>query len=54
MLGTVLIVVLIRVLIGALPAWPQSPRWGSDTKRRAGLDRGNLTHSAMIAPGLRP
>ena len=37
MLGTVLIVVLILVLIGALPAWPQSPRWGSDQSGVLGL-----------------
>ena len=28
MLSTVLIVVLILVLIGALPAWPHSRGWG--------------------------
>ncbi len=28
MLGTILIVVLILVLIGALPAWPHSRNWG--------------------------
>jgi hypothetical protein len=28
MLGTVLIVVLILVLIGALPTWPHSRSWG--------------------------
>jgi uncharacterized protein DUF3309 len=28
MLGTILIVVLILMLIGALPAWPHSRRWG--------------------------
>ena len=28
MLETVLIIVLILILIGALPAWPYSSRWG--------------------------
>jgi hypothetical protein len=28
MLGTVLIVVLILMLLGALPTWPHSRNWG--------------------------
>lgn len=28
MLGTVLLVVLILVLLGALPTWPHSRNWG--------------------------
>ena len=28
MLGTVLIILLILMLIGALPAWPHSRNWG--------------------------
>jgi len=28
MLSTILIVVLILLLIGALPTWPYSARWG--------------------------
>jgi hypothetical protein len=28
MLGTVLIVVLILALVGAVPAWPHSRQWG--------------------------
>jgi Protein of unknown function (DUF3309) len=28
MLGTILIVVLILMLIGAVPAWPHSRNWG--------------------------
>jgi len=28
MLGTILIVILILLLIGALPAWPHSSSWG--------------------------
>ena len=28
MLGTLLIVVLVLMLIGALPTWPHSKQWG--------------------------
>ena len=28
MLGTILLIVLILVLIGALPSWPHSRSWG--------------------------
>jgi hypothetical protein len=28
MLGTILIIVLILMLIGALPTWPYSKKWG--------------------------
>jgi hypothetical protein len=28
MLGTILIVVLILLLLGALPTWPHSKNWG--------------------------
>jgi hypothetical protein len=28
MLGTILLIVLILILIGALPTWPYSSRWG--------------------------
>jgi hypothetical protein len=28
MLGTLLIVILVLALIGALPAWPHSQSWG--------------------------
>ena len=28
MLGTILLVVLILLLVGALPAWPHSKSWG--------------------------
>ena len=28
MLGTILIVVLILMVLGALPAWPHSRQWG--------------------------
>lgn len=28
MLGTILLVILILMLLGALPMWPHSTRWG--------------------------
>jgi hypothetical protein len=28
MLGTILLIILIVILIGALPAWPYSSGWG--------------------------
>jgi hypothetical protein len=28
MLGTILIVIVILMLLGALPAWPHSRQWG--------------------------
>lgn len=28
MLGTVLLVILILLLVGALPAWPHAANWG--------------------------
>lgn len=28
MIGTILLVLLILILIGALPAWPHSREWG--------------------------
>ncbi len=28
MLGTILVIVLVLMLLGALPAWPHSRQWG--------------------------
>lgn len=28
MLGTVLIIILVLILLGALPSWPYSSNWG--------------------------
>lgn len=28
MLGTILLIVLILLLVGALPTWPHSQKWG--------------------------
>lgn len=37
MLGTVLLVVLILFLLGALPAWPHSRSWGYGPSGGLGL-----------------
>jgi asparagine N-glycosylation enzyme membrane subunit Stt3 len=37
MLGTVLLVILILLLIGALPTWPHSKEWGYGPSGGAGL-----------------
>lgn len=37
MLGTVLLVFLILMLVGALPRWPHSKNWGYAPSGTAGL-----------------
>jgi len=37
MLGTILLVILIIVLLGALPSWPYSAGWGYYPSGGAGL-----------------
>jgi len=37
MLGTILIIILILILIGALPTWPYSGGWGYYPSGGAGL-----------------
>jgi hypothetical protein len=37
MLGTILLVILIIVLLGALPTWPYSSGWGYYPSGGAGL-----------------
>jgi len=37
MLGTILIVVLILILVGALPSWPHSQSWGYGPSGGIGL-----------------
>jgi hypothetical protein len=37
MLGTILLILLILILIGALPAWPYSSGWGYYPSGGAGL-----------------
>jgi hypothetical protein len=37
MLGTILLIVLILLLIGAIPAWPHSRNWGYGPSGGLGL-----------------
>ncbi len=37
MLGTVLVVILLLALLGALPRWPHSRNWGYDPAGGLGL-----------------
>ena len=37
MLGTILLVVLILILLGALPSWPHSRSWGYGPSGGLGL-----------------
>ena len=37
MLGTVLLIILILMLLGALPTWPHSQNWGSAPSGGIGL-----------------
>jgi hypothetical protein len=37
MLGTILLIILILILIGALPTWPHSRSWGYYPSGGAGL-----------------
>ena len=37
MLGTILLIVLILMLIGAIPAWPHSKNWGYGPSGGLGL-----------------
>lgn len=37
MLGTILLIVLILILLGAVPAWPHSRNWGYAPSGGVGL-----------------
>lgn len=37
MLGTILLIVLILILLGAIPAWPHSRSWGYAPSGTIGL-----------------
>jgi hypothetical protein len=37
MLGTILLIILILILLGALPTWPYSSGWGYYPSSGAGL-----------------
>ena len=49
MLGTILIVILILMLLGALPTWPHKQKLGLFPERRAGLGCGDS--GRLAAPG---
>ena len=36
-LGTILLIILILMLVGAFPSWPHSKSWGYGTKWRLGF-----------------
>lgn len=36
-LGTILLIVLVLILIGVIPAWPHSARWGYGPSGGIGL-----------------
>jgi hypothetical protein len=37
MLGTILLIILILILVGALPSWPHSRSWGYGPSGIAGV-----------------
>ena len=37
MLGTILLIILVLILIGALPTWPYSSNWGYYPSGGAGI-----------------
>ena len=56
MLSTILIIILILLLIGALPTWPYSSGWGYYPGRRPRAYIGHRDHSGvdgttLINPG---
>ena len=48
MLGTVLVVLLVLMLIGALPAWPSQPESGVRSDRRIGCASGHPARSVVV------
>jgi hypothetical protein len=47
MLGTILLIVLILMLIGAIPSWPHSKKLGLRAKWRAGSGGNHPHHPAV-------
>ena len=47
MLGTILLIILILILIGALPTWPYSSGWGYYPSGGAGLIPVSYTHLTL-------
>ena len=52
MLSTVLIIILILLLIGALPTWPYSSGWGYYPGGGLGLILDDRDHSGIDGPNL--
>jgi hypothetical protein len=49
---TILIIILVLLLIGAIPAWPYSRSWGAIPERGAGADSPDRDYSVAAARGL--
>ena len=52
-MGTILIVILVLVLVGALPTWPHSKSWGYYPSGGFGLDSFDFGHSASDGAGFK-
>ena len=52
MLGTVLVVLLILMFVGALPTLATQPKLGLLPERRRGLGAGDSGHPALARPNL--
>ena len=52
MLGTILLVIVILMLLGALPTWPHSRQWGYYSERRAWPGPGDSDHPAALGSDL--
>ena len=53
MLGTILLVIVILMLVGAIPTWPHSREWGYYPSGGLGLVLNSLSHPADTRPYLR-
>ena len=49
-MGTILLIILILLLIGALPAWPYSSGWGYWAQRRTRIDSLDSNHPRFDGP----
>ena len=52
MLGTILLIILILMLVGAFPSWPHSREWGYYPSGGIGLDRACPDHPAAVRPDI--
>jgi len=53
MLGTILLIVLLLMLLGAIPAWPHSRSWGY-YRAADWRDPADPDHPAALGPHLGP